>query len=185
MIMMEQPSVVFQAFDVDADYKMQYTINLHQGATANYVVDKIIDIHQRTPLRNIIFNAHGNSTKVAIGGKEINQPGIEPSTLSAFARLHSLNVGTIWITSCNAATGQSGQSFCQSFAVTAGTQVIAGAALQEVGPWDWWRLKAPFFQDGQIDDFEGAVFSFTPKGGSRLIVFGDVDGSDYIWTIKT
>lgn len=183
MIMMEQPSVVFQAHDVDEDYKMQYTINLHEGATANYVVDRIIEIHQRTPLRNIIFSSHGNNTTVSIGGKGQQNVGIQAETLDALTRLKSLNVGTIWLISCNAATGQAGQSFCQAIAKAAGTQVIAAAEGQDVGSWDWWHLNNPFCPDGQIDDFEGAVFSFTPAGGSKLI--GDVNDSDLIQTIKT
>jgi hypothetical protein len=41
------------------------------------------------------------------------------------ANLAALNVGTIWIVSCDAASSEKGQSYCQTLANVAGTQVIA------------------------------------------------------------
>ena len=181
MILMQQPSVVFHAHDVDADYKMLYTINLHEGATANYVAARITELHQRTPLKNIIFNAHGHGAKVSIAGKGL--PGLEPSSVGAFGVLKSLNIGTIWLTSCSPAMGTDGKTFCQSLADTAGTQVIGSDWLQEIGLVDGFRLASPTFVDGQIDEFEGAVYSFTPTGKMRPIV--DPNTSPFIWTIKT
>jgi hypothetical protein len=177
MIKMQQPSVVFNSHDVKPSYyKMMFTIDLRRGAEADEIVKTIKLLHQSYPLRNIIFNCHGHKGKVSIGG--VGQYGIQVSTVGAFAALKPLNVGTIWLASCDAAEGGEGKFLCNLLAQTAGTQVIAGDADQGPSPWEAFRLLTT--AQGQIDDFAGNVFSFTPAGGMRPIG----DPADSVWTIK-
>ena len=177
MIMMQQPSVVFNAHDVKPTYyKMLFTIDLQKGATAFEIVSKIKALHYIHPLRNIIFNCHGYEGKVSIGGH--GQYGIQASTVGAFAALKSLNIGTIWLTSCDAAQGNGGKFLCMLLSQAAGTQVIAGDADQGPSPWEAFRLWTT--ATGQIDDIAGNVFSFTPAGGMRAI-----SNLESVWTVKT
>jgi hypothetical protein len=182
MIMMQQPCVVFNSHDVGRLYgnlyRMMHTVHLRQGATAMEVAGRIKSL-QSYPgyLRNIIFNCHGHHGKVSIGG--VGNIGIQIPTVGAFSVLNSLNLGTIWLASCDAAEGADGKLMCQLLAQHAGTQVIASDADQAPSPWEVVRLETTAFN--QIDDFRGTIYSFTPAGGMRIIR----NPSDSVWTIKT
>jgi hypothetical protein len=183
MIMMEQPSLCVSAHDtVGPDYKMWMNITVPEGTSPATVAHQIAAANfaalatAKSPLRNIIFNTHGRVGKISIGGK--GQTGIDSTTVGAFGILRPLNVGTIWVVSCHAAEGSEGQALCQTLARVAGTQVIAAEGSQEVGTYATYRLW--FGLDGQIDDFEGTVYSFTPMGH----VSKGIDPEEVVWTIK-
>jgi hypothetical protein len=64
--------------------------------------------------------------------------------------------------------GETGKSYCQTLANVAGTEVIAADASQIVTIWQGIKLfVAPY---GNVDDFEGTVYSFT---SGRGMVKGD------------
>ena len=172
MIRMMQPSLIINSHDVGLDarlYNMWRVIHAREGATpseiAAYVVQASLDAKQYTgrSLRNTIFNAHGYSGKVQIGG--MGKPGISDSTLAAFAVLGRHNIGTVWFVSCAAAQTDSGRSMCQKLAIAAGTEVIAGEEAQEVTASQAVGLGIMLSKGGGvIDDFEGTVYKFQADG---------------------
>jgi hypothetical protein len=95
------------------------------------------------------------------------------------ANLAALNVGTIWIVSCDAASSEKGQSYCQTLANVAGTQVIASDSPQEVTNWQGAQLVMAWTGDN-IDDFEGTVYSFTPARG----MLKGIDPEKDVWTVQ-
>jgi hypothetical protein len=59
--------------------------------------------------------------------------------------------------------GETGKSYCQTLANVAGTEVIAADASQIVTIWQGIKLfVAPY---GNVDDFEGTVYSFNVGEG--------------------
>ena len=103
--------------------------------------------------------------------------------LGVFGVLKPLNVGTIWIVSCDVAEGPKGQHFCQTLARVAGTQVIASDESQEITGLEFAGLVLVMWMqgiDGYIDDFEGTVYSFTPTAVMRK----GIDPERDVWTTK-
>lgn len=184
MIMMEQPSFCINSHDVPGPhYSMWQTVEAPEGTTAYQTAAQIAAMNnaalasEGSPLRNIIINCHGSSGRLLIGGQ--GKDAIDIDDVGCFQLLKSLNVGTIWLVACQAAKGETGQKFCQALATFAGTQVIASDEFQEVTAWQTYLYYTGL--SGQIDDFEGTVYSFTPTGGMRA----GIDPEDVVWTIKT
>jgi hypothetical protein len=177
MIVMQQPSLVISSHDCDGSlYQMWRGIKARERASpseiAAYILQANMDANRITggPLKNIIFNAHGFTGKVAIGG--FGNPGISADTLAAFAVLKPHNVGTVWFVACDVARTDSGRSMCQSFAKVAGTQVIASDESQEVTTSQGIGLAGRLVVSpppttalgGVIDDMEGTVYKFLANG---------------------
>ena len=133
-------------------------------------------------LRNIILNCHGFSAGLHIGGVAHSDDapggpkklGMYASDLAVFHGLKPLNIGTIWLVSCNIARGQ---NFCRTLANVTGTQVVASDGPQELTTWQAIKLVAAMRFN--IDDYEGSVFAFTPDGAMRKI-----DPEKDIWTVQ-
>jgi hypothetical protein len=189
MIRMEQPSFCFNSCDVgEPHYKMWRTIVGPEGMTPAQLVGEIVAANLRalqstgSSLRNIIINTHGFDGGLWIGGvwdwDHKNRKAMHKDDLATFAVLKPQNVGTIWIVSCEIAESEKGQSFCQTLANIAGTQVVASDTSQEVTNWQGVQLFLAFRWN--IDDFEGTVYSFTPVGGMRK----GIDPEKDIWTVQ-
>jgi hypothetical protein len=186
MLMMESPSIVFNAHDAPGPiYRMWKTVNAPKGYTAHQCVQAIVAANSEAvnvmgaPLKNIIVNCHGadGGGALYIGGAEDRSNRINADSVGAFTALKSLNLGTIWLVACEAATGPLGKALCQSMTTFSGCQVVAADENQSTGVWGSWRLITTA-RHNQIDEFEGAVFSFTVRGGMRKI-----DPHDAIYTI--
>jgi len=171
-ILLQQPALSINAHDVGwPSYDMWRTIDAPEGTTPGTAAGWIFATNMeamktwKTPLRNIVLNAHGYPGKVSIGG--MGHDHIYPSDLSVVGILKKMNVGTIWLCGCRAAQGPTGISFCSALAVITGTQVIASDTSQEVTPSQ--AVRYLFLGAREIDDFEGTVYSFTP-GARRTII---------------
>jgi hypothetical protein len=184
MIMMEQPSFCVNSVDVPGPhYAMWRTVEAAEGTTSAQLVAQIIAMNtvalatENSPLRNIIINCHAYPGGLLIGGQGHSSVNID--NVGDFQALHNLNVGTIWLVACRAAFGDDGLRFCQALANAAGTQVIASDDYQSVTFVQTIRYyTAP---SGQIDDYEGTVYSFTVTGGMQR----GIDPEDVVWTVKT
>jgi hypothetical protein len=174
MLMMKHPSFVINSCDVPGfQYRMNWwTINPQAGFTARELVNEITSADNmakkslNSPLLNVIINCHGsNAGGLAIGGKEFTH--LDMKNVSLFILLAGRNIGTIWLVACEAAQGSQGKAFCQALAAISGCQVVAADEEQEVGVWGTYRLNMGAFN--QIDEFEGNVYSFTPKGPMTVI----------------
>ena len=135
-------------------------------------------------LQNIILNCHGYPGGLWIGGiadptDNPHSHSLQKEDLTTFGVLKPLNVGTIWIVSCDIAGGEKGQNFCQTLANVAGTQVIVSDESQEVTNWQGVQLALVWMYNN-IDDYEGTVYSFTPAGGMRK----GIDPERDVWTVK-
>lgn len=171
---------------------MWRTVEGEEGMTAARLAGEIAAAHKaalqtfRTGLENIVINCHGFRGGLHFGG--LSSPDIRHGNtqlrgdLAVLGILKPLNIGTIWIVSCDVAGGELGQRFCQTLASTAGTQVIASDTGQIVTNSQGLALAAMWFHD-YIDDFEGTVYSFTPVGVMRKGIDPEKDvstvGSNY------
>jgi len=168
MIMMKSPCFAFNSCDVPGiNYRMRYTVNGRPGVTPAELVSRILGADQQarkldgSQLMNVVINCHGNHLGgLAIGG--IGNQHLDTSNLVSFIQLCGRNIGTIWLIACGAAQGSAGITFCQTLARISGCLVIASDADQDVGVWDTYRLAVGL--PNQIDEFEGKVYSFTPRG---------------------
>ena len=184
MIMMQQPSLAINSDDVPGPkYIMWRTRDAPRGSTANWVVNEIIVDNaaalsfKNSQLLNVIINCHGSPGSLSVGGIGDDGGSINMDNVGEFARLKGRNIGTIWLVACNAARGDKGKGLCQMLATVSGCQVVAADDYQDVGVWGTYRLLAGLH--GQIDEFEGTVYSFTLIGGARVI-----DPTEDIYTIK-
>jgi hypothetical protein len=182
MIRMQQPSISINSHDVPGPYyRMWKTIEAPEGTTASDVARMIESanisalLREETPLRNIILNCHGFPGGLRMGGAD--KPAIDKSNVGVFGNLKHYNVGTIWLVACRAALGTAGQDFCQTLAKVANTIVIASDDYQDVGVWGTYRIVVGGLS-GNIDEYEGTVYGFTPAGMSR-----DIDPEDFVYTI--
>jgi hypothetical protein len=114
---------------------------------------------------------------LAIGGLGTGGGKINSTNVGAFATLKPLNIGTIWLVACKMARYDASKTLCKLLATMSGSQVVAADEDQETGVWGTYRLLCGLH--GQIDEFEGNVYSFTPDGGMRII-----DPHGDIYTIK-
>jgi hypothetical protein len=130
---------------------------------------------KRTQLLNVVINCHGEEGKLYIGGEKY--PAMDMSNVGVFALLKPRNIGTLWLVACHAAGGNAGKQLCQTLATVSGTQVVASDATQKVGLWGSFRIMQGGGR-GQIDEYEGTVFSFTRGGG-----MGEIDPHADIFTI--
>jgi hypothetical protein len=174
MIKMEQPSFCFNSWDIgEPYYEMWRTMVGPKGVTPRQLVGAIAAANQAAldscgcPLVNVIINSHGTFGSIYIAGlKKISgeyEHPMDEDDLGVFGILKPLEIATIWLVSCRAAFGESGKSFCQTLANVAGTEVIAADGSQIVTTWQ--GIKLFVSPNGNIDDFEGTVCSFTPGRG--------------------
>jgi len=182
MIMLEQPTFCFNSCDIGPSlYEMWRRWRGRPGMTAPELAGQIFAANMtarqefRTSLRNIVINTHGYNGGLYIGG--LWAASIGKSDLAAFAILKPWNIGTIWLVSCDAAKDSTGQDFCLTLAKTAMTQVIASDSSQVLTRWQGVRLALGL--SGNIDDFEGTVYSFTPRG-----TFRGINPQTDVWTVK-
>jgi len=161
---------------------MWRTIVGPEGMTPSQLVGEIVTTNLTalkstgSSLRNIIINTHGFAGGLRIGG--LTKAAMYKEDLGVFGMLKPFNVGTIWLVGCHSAKSETGQSFCQTLANIAGTQVIASDADQVVSNWQGVQLFLAFRWN--IDDFEGTVYSFTPAGGMTK----GIDPEEFVWTVQ-
>jgi hypothetical protein len=175
MIMMKSPSLAINSCDVPGlKYKMWRTIDAKPGMTANVLVHEIVAANdialklQHSPLLNVVINCHADHVgRLAIGGEGKTVPHLDILSVGVFGLLAGRNIGTIWLVACGAADGDKGRVFCKTLALVSGCQVVASDEDQEVGYWDSYRLFVGLHN--QIDEFEGRVYSFTPRGPVTVI----------------
>ncbi|WP_413987954.1 DUF4347 domain-containing protein [Labrys okinawensis] len=184
MIMMQQPSLAINSDDVPGPkYIMWRTRDAPRGSTAIWTANQIVVDNEaalsfkKSQLLNVIINCHGEPGALLVGGDGPDGGRITKDNVGHFSILKGLNIGTIWLVACNAAKGTSGKQLCQQLATVSGCQVVAADDYQDVGVWGTIRLLTSIH--GQIDEFEGNVYSFTPVGGARII-----DPEEDIYTIK-
>ena len=184
MIKMNAPSLALNSDDVPGPkYIMWQSFDVPRGSEAQWTVQQIINsdvmarAYQNSPLQNVVINCHGDDGSLAIGGRGTGGGHINISNVAAFAAPHGRNIGTIWLVACDIAQTRYGRDFCQAMSVYSGSQVVGADVEQDVGVWGGYRLLAGLH--GQIDEFEGVVYSFTPVGGTRVI-----DPHADIYTIK-
>ena len=182
MIMLKSPSLAINSSDVPGpNYRMWETVNAMPGMTTASLLEQIIRVNrlalefERTQLLNVVINCHGGDGKLYIGG--LKSAPMDMSNIGVFASLKPRNIGTLWLVACNAARGSAGKQFCQTLATVSGTQVVASDATQDVGIWGSFRIIQGGGR-GQIDEYEGTVFSFTLGAG-----MGAIDPHAAIFTI--
>ena len=189
MLMLKSPSLVINSHDVPwPRYRMWETVNASPRMNAEGCVREIIRVnrlaleYERTPLQNVVINCHGADAGGAlyIGGEDEQYwpYRINDDSVHAFALLRGRNIGTIWLVACQAAAGYFGKKLCQSIASLSGSQVVAADEDQEVGIWGGLRIIQGGGR-GQIDEFEGKIFSFVPIGGPPR----EIDPHEDIYTI--
>ena len=170
MITIRQPALALHSCDIKDSgplYQMQTTWMMPAGAQpANVVfwISYATDRSQDLELANVVINCHGSQGKLFVGGAR-NRP-ITIADVGVFTGLKTKDIGTIWLVSCNVATGTAGQQFCSQLAVTAGCFVVAADNYQCVEKRYTDRGKNGLF--GTIDDFEGTAWLFSPSGSKSV-----------------
>jgi hypothetical protein len=186
MIMLQSPSLAINSCDAPwPRYRMWETVNGDEGMTPDAVVREIIRVnrlaleYEQSPLANVVINCHGAEGGGALytGGVDELAARINISRVNEFALLKKRNIGTIWLVACQAAQGNLGMQLCQALSVASGSQVVAADEDQDTGVWGGARILQGGGR-GQIDEFEGTVYSFLPNGTSRVI-----DPHEDIYTI--
>jgi hypothetical protein len=182
MIMMQSPSLAINSCDVPGpNYRMWETVNAQKGMTPMMLLNEIVRVnrlaleYKQTQLLNVIVNCHGGSGRLYIGGG--NSSPLDINSVGVLSPLKGRNIGTIWLVACKAAEGVTGKHFCQTLASVTGSQVVASDKSQEVEWWGAVRIVQGGGR-GQIDEYEGKVFSFTPIGQ-----IGEIDPHNDIFTI--
>lgn len=173
MIKLKAPSFAFNSVDVPSPhYRMWENTFGHRGFSTAQLVQRILVVNTlardilRERLLNIVINAHGweGGGGISIGGQR--SESIYLDTVHEFHRLKPKNLGTIWLVACEAAAGSEGKRLCQTLATVSGCLVVAADADQDTGIWGSWRLVTSL---NNIDEFEGTVYAFMPKGGMKII----------------
>jgi hypothetical protein len=187
MIMLQSPSLVINSCDAPwPRYRMWETVNGDEGMMPDAVVREIIRVnrlaleHERSPLANVVINCHGADNgggALYTGGVDYPSARINVSRVNEFSLLKKRNIGTIWLVACQAAADNLGKQLCQALAVACGSQVVAGDEDQDTGIWGGFRIVQGGGR-GQIDEFEGTVYSFLPNGTMR-----EIDPHEDIFTI--
>jgi hypothetical protein len=168
VIKIKQPAMALNAEDVPgAKYKMYNTWNVPSTDTPEHILGWTGSVARAAPggyLPSLIINCHGyygtGSDGHSVGGFGLKLgTGIFRVDAPKFAAL-AATVSCIWITACgtariSGAPSGDGHAFCSQIAIAANAYVIA-ATTHQVG--DLWL---PF---GYIDDFEGLVVRYNPKG---------------------
>jgi hypothetical protein len=186
MLMLKSPSLVINSCDIPwPKYRMWESVNAPPGLDAAGTVSHIVRVnrlaleHERTQLLNIVINCHGaeGGGALYIGGLDYPAARINSDSVGAFSVLRGRNLGTIWLVACQAAEGYLGKDLCRKLAMTTGSQVVAADEDQDTGIWGGFRVIQGGGR-GQIDEFEGDVYRFTPDGG-----MGITDPHESIFTI--
>lgn len=186
MIEMAQPSLVLHSHDVPGyKYKMWATWDVPKTLPTASIVDWIasaVDQSSEMALKNVILNSHGLPGEIYMGngGKPIDEKAISADT--AFKKLRSKSIGTIWIVACLVGSKpfrdseppcrmypNDGPSFCSKLATIVGCDVIASDASQTVSPGFEFYARLPFTGTGMIDDYEGNVTRYGPDGSRKRI----------------
>jgi hypothetical protein len=164
MIKVPFPHMVLNAHNAPGEeYRMWNTWKVPKSTSVDHMVDWISKVAKGAPdgkLETLIFNAHGRPGKISIG------EGITRNDVTKFSVLNGL-VKRIWIVACKVARIKEagaitdGNYFCYRLAQESGAYVRASSATQTTYP-D--LLVANFIPYGHIDEWEGEVFTWNPKG---------------------
>lgn len=135
-------------------YRMQGTWNVPVSTPPDQIVDWIVAVAKgrKKKLATVVFNCHGLPGQLLIG------TGITFPDLILFEKLRGW-VDQIWMVACRAAKGIDGATFCREMAVRAKAHVTGTIDYQYEK--SWWGIP-----DGWIDDWEGIVHRYDPKGNS-------------------
>jgi hypothetical protein len=166
MIKVPFPHMVLNAHSAPGEeYQMWNTWKVAQSTSVDQMVGWIATVAKSAPegkLETLIFNGHGAPGKIKIG-QHITRQDVEK-----FRVLKDNNlVKRIWIVACKVARiGEAGgitdgNYFCYRLAQESGAYVRASSARQYAYP-D--ILVANFIPWGHIDEWEGDVFTWNPKG---------------------
>lgn len=156
--------MVLNAHNVPGEeYQMWNTWKVAKSTSVDQMVSHIANIAKTAPggkLETLIFNAHGSPGRIRIGTHIIYLD------VEKFRPLRDL-VKRIWIVACQVAqiketkSMTDGNRFCYRLAQESGAYVRAGTAVQITYP-D--LLITNFIPYGYIDEWEGEVFTWNPKG---------------------
>lgn len=162
MISVPYPHMALNSHDVPGiEYKMMNTWKVPQSTTVDQMIEWIAKVARGAPggcLSTLIFNSHGEPGRIKIGQH------ITREHVGKFAVFKNEGlVERIWIIACKVArigkagSIEDGNYFCYRLAQEAGTFVKAGSANQT----PHYIFDVPY---GHIDDWEGTVYSWNPKG---------------------
>ena len=172
-ILLKQPAVSINAHDVGwPSYNMWRTIDAPEGTTAGTAAGWIFAANMeamktwKTPLRNIVLNAHGYPGKVSIGG--MKRDHIYTTDLSVFGILRPLNIGTIWLCGLEGGRGTDWVKFL--FSARRDCRHGSHRFRHTPGGHPVPRDQSDLLGGGnEIDDFKGTVYSFTPSARRTII----------------
>lgn len=166
MIKVPFPHMVLNAHNAPGEeYRMYNSWKVSATTTVDEMVSNIADVARNAPggkLETLIFNGHGGPGRIRVG------TGITHDHVGKFRVLGDAKlVERIWIVACKVARIKEagaitdGNQFCYRLAQEAGAFVRASSATQITYP-D--LLIANFIPYGHIDEWEGEVFTWNPKG---------------------
>jgi hypothetical protein len=171
---------------------MDTTWNCPRNTTAKHIVNWILVAVDQTPdknLHHVVLNFHGREegpskkigereSMVILGEatpesgfgtshfKEATHYALDLTNVGLFSALKGKNIGTLWFHSCALAKDLKGKYFCQRLAEVSGCKVVAAEETQE----EWWAsINVIFMPRGSIDDYEGKVWIWVPKGNQVTI----------------
>jgi len=164
MIKVPFPHMVLNAHSAPGEeFRMWNTWKVAKSTSVDDMVGWIATVAKSAPggkLETLIFNGHGKPGRIKIG------QGITRSDVEKFGKLYGL-VARIWIVACkvaridDAGSITDGNYFCYRLAQESGAYVRASSATQIAYPN---LLVANFIPYGHIDEWEGDVFTWNPKG---------------------
>lgn len=158
MITIEQPAMVWNCIQdwYIPDYKMQNSYQVDKNTKPYDIISNTESValgFSGSKIKNLIINSHGSPGKIYAG------TGIEIKEAEFFKRLAG-KVETIWIIACNVAYIEwksdgsiihDGNMFISAISQYAMCKVKASTAIQKGNP---------FIKFGQIDDWEGDVYTY-------------------------
>lgn len=164
MILATFPHMVLNSHDVPGTrYKMWNTGTVPESKSAYQIINWIATVAKSAPngcLQTLILNSHGKPGRILMGH------GLSLHNVEEFRELKGL-VQRIWIVACRVAyikkagTTSDGNYFCYRLAQETGAYVKAGTTYQR-GHHDFRFIdELPY---GYIDDWEGTVYTWNPKG---------------------
>jgi hypothetical protein len=102
---------------------------------------------------------------------------LDLTNVGLFSALKGKNIGTLWFQSCALAKDLKGKYFCQRLAEVSGCKVVAAEDTQE----EWWAsINVISMPSGSIDDYEGKVWIWVPRGNQVTIGSFSPNGGN--WT---
>ena len=168
MIKVPFPHMCLNAHNAPGEnYRMWNTDTVPASKSVEEMVDQIVQIAKSAPggsLRTLIFNSHGSPGRIRIGQHvtraDVDAGKFEPIYLGRLVK-------EIWIIACRVAaikeagTMSDGNYFCYRLAQETGAYVTAGSTFQ----WAYPSLPlVHWLPVGHIDDWEGTVYKWNPKG---------------------